>query len=75
MFPAKCFTTLRGADNLKLQAYNLFRDKIFVMAHYPKTRNTDIRKYVPRFRVGSNWLEIQQGRFTGTVRHKRICDL
>jgi hypothetical protein len=58
-------TTLRQAtetSSLKLKTYNLMRSDVFALR--------DMRKWMARFRTGSHWLEIQQGRFLGPERQK-----
>jgi len=49
------------------------RSEEFVLQPYLRAKNRDIRKKMARFKTGSHWLEIQQGRFTGTDRQDRIC--
>jgi hypothetical protein len=69
-------TTLRQAtetSSLKLKRYNLMRSEEFALQPYLRIKNRDMRKRMARFRTGSHWSEIQQGRFLGTERQKRIC--
>ena len=68
--------TLRQAtdtSSLKLKTYNLIRTYDFVLQPYLRAKNRDLRKRMARFRTGSHWLAIHQGRFTGVERENRIC--
>jgi len=58
---------------LKLKTYKAMGSEEFVLQPYLRVKIRDIRKRRARFRTGSHWLEIQQGRFIGSNRQDRTC--
>ena len=64
----------RSPENIKLSKYSMLKTEKYCMQPYlASIKDREVRKSMAKFRVGSHWLEIQQGRFTRTERTLRTC--
>jgi hypothetical protein len=64
----------QSPDNIKLTTYSMMGSDGYCMQSYlASIKDREVSKSLTKFRAGSHWLEIQQGRFTRTDRALRLC--
>lgn len=59
----------------KLDYYVKFKTSFCYEEYMDKISNDSLRKYFSRLRLSSHSLEIEFGRFNGTIRENRLCKL